>query len=125
MPALTEALQAKVQTDGYVDSSTLSPENKAWIRNQIFAARIADYKRTQEFEADRYGALLALSGGVRPGAIRNAFQRIQALESAGMQGRDAARLTLIELTRDHATPSDRYEELRRAWGPRVLPELAK
>jgi predicted Zn-dependent protease len=63
----------------------------------------------QETQADRLGAAMAQGAGAKPEGIRDAFQWM-AKEEAFMS-------KLPEYARTHPKPLDRYEALRKIWGP--------
>ncbi len=60
--------------DKKTDASGLTPKDKDRLHDQVTAIRIADFTRTQELQADREGAYLALAAGAKPEGIRKFFQ---------------------------------------------------
>lgn len=99
------------------DPAPLGEEERAWVQEQARKARLGAYYRDQEAEADRVGALMALSAGAKPSGVRDAFDHMKRKESAWTSRIPTeAEKKRIELTRDHETPEARFEKLRRIYG---------
>ena len=97
-----------------IDAS--DPEVKEIINQAALAARMSDYSKAQEKEADLVGAQLAIGAGASTNGIRDALDRMQRWYAAGTAMYDEPRRKLELLTADHPTPPQRRQYLEEALG---------
>jgi hypothetical protein len=94
------------------------PGAKEFIHEMAVRARMSDYDKSQESQADLIGAELALGAGGSPRGISDALDRIQAWETASAADprvpHDAAHQSLWRLTADHPAAKDRRLALEEA-----------